>query len=175
MRRMRWRCDRSMFPPPSSVEAAPHRWRTTGRAVALTLAVLGGLAQADDQMERAPAQETKAAASEEAKSARSEDAKPVASQEAKAAAPGEQTERTAIEEKKRAVPDYEGRGPEPTSFGDVALWVPRIIALPFYLVTEYVITQPLGALVTAAEEHHWPTFLIDFFTFGEDHEAGLIP
>jgi hypothetical protein len=96
-------------------------------------------------------------------------------EEATPAVPEAETKRSAVEEEKRAVPDYDGRGPKPSSVGRAALWVPRIIVSPLYLTTRYVIAAPLGAFVTTAEKHHWPTLLIDFFTFGEDHEAGLIP
>jgi hypothetical protein len=75
---------------------------------------------------------------------------------------------------KRAVPDYDGR-PEPTTAGDVALWVPRVVVSPLYFVTEYVIRRPIGTLITAAERANLPKELYNFFTFGEDHKAGLVP
>jgi hypothetical protein len=76
---------------------------------------------------------------------------------------------------KRAVPDYDGRGPPPTTAGDVAIWVPRIILSPLYLVSEFVIRRPLGAFMTAAERAHWPESLYNFFTFGPDHDGGFAP
>jgi len=142
-----------------SVPATPLRWRSAWAVIALTFAALNAFAQAP----------------EETKATESEETKPVPSGEAKPPVSPEDTKSSGTEEKKRGVPDYDGRGPEPTSFGRAALWVPRIIASPLYLTTEYLITAPLGAFVTAAEKHRWPTLLIDFFTFGEDHEAGLIP
>jgi len=57
----------------------------------------------------------------------------------------------------------------------VALWVPRIVFSPLYLISEYVIRQPLGALISAAERSNVPTFLYDFFTFGPEHKAGFAP
>src|SRR3954449_2198695 len=39
---------------------------------------------------------------------------------------------------KRAVPDYDGRGEKPTT-QDGLLWIPRIIAAPFYFFTEYLL------------------------------------
>ena len=54
------------------------------------------------------------------------------------------------ESPKRAVPDYSGRGEEPTTAGDVALWIPRVILSPLYFVSEYIIRRPLGWLITTA-------------------------
>jgi hypothetical protein len=76
---------------------------------------------------------------------------------------------------KRPLPDYRGRGPAPTTAGDVALWVPRILLAPLYFVSEYVIRRPLGAAVAGAERAHLPTMLYDFFTFGPEHKAGFAP
>ncbi|PIE18757.1 MAG: hypothetical protein CSA66_03795 [Proteobacteria bacterium] len=75
---------------------------------------------------------------------------------------------------KRAVPDYDGRGEAPTTAGDVLLWVPRVAMSPLYLVSEYVIRRPLGALITEMERADLPALLVDFFTFGGS-SAGLIP
>jgi hypothetical protein len=76
---------------------------------------------------------------------------------------------------KRAVPDYDGRGDPPTTAGDVALWVPRVVLAPFYLTTEYVLREPLGAGISAAERAHLPQKLYDFFFFGPNHKAGFAP
>lgn len=81
----------------------------------------------------------------------------------------------AAEEKKRKLPDYDGRKDHGTKPGDVALWVPRVILSPLYLVSEYVIRRPLGALITAAERANLPSVIYDFFTFGPDHKAGVAP
>jgi hypothetical protein len=75
---------------------------------------------------------------------------------------------------KRQVPDYDGH-PNPTTVGDVALWVPRLVLSPLYLLHEYVIRRPIGTLVTAAERSNLPKELYDFFTFGDDHKAGIVP
>ncbi|HEY8090241.1 MAG TPA: hypothetical protein VIF09_20410, partial [Polyangiaceae bacterium] len=79
------------------------------------------------------------------------------------------------DEPKRAVPDYDGRGSPPTTAGDVALWVPRIVFSPLYLTSEFVIRRPLGALISAAERARVPSALYDFFTFGPEHKAGFAP
>jgi hypothetical protein len=75
----------------------------------------------------------------------------------------------------RPVPDYDGRGSDPTTAGDVLIWVPRVLLSPLYLVSEYAIRQPLGALTTVAEENNWPAILVGFFTFGEELKVGLFP
>jgi hypothetical protein len=54
------------------------------------------------------------------------------------------------------------------------LWVPRVVLFPLYVVSEYVVRRPLGWLVSTAEREHWPTLLIDFFTFGE-RQGGIVP
>ncbi len=79
------------------------------------------------------------------------------------------------ESPKRAAPDYDGRGEEPTTAGDVALWIPRIILSPLYFVSEYVIRRPLGWLITTAEQKQWPAAIVNFFTFGPDKTAGVFP
>lgn len=79
------------------------------------------------------------------------------------------------ESPKRAVPDYDGRGDEPTTAGDVLLWVPRILLSPLYLVSEYVIRRPLGWLITTAEQKQWPSAIANFFTFGPEKTAGVVP
>ena len=78
-------------------------------------------------------------------------------------------------DEERELPDYDGRGDEPTTVGDVAIWVPRIALAPAYLVSEYLVRQPLGWVVTRAEQEELPAILIDFFTFGPDRSVGIIP
>src|SRR6478752_6971752 len=78
---------------------------------------------------------------------------------------------------RRTLPDYDGRGGrgQPTTFGQGALWVPRVLLFPVYLVTEYVVRRPLGYAITAAEKAELPAALYDFFAFGPDHKAGIVP
>ena len=78
-------------------------------------------------------------------------------------------------DEKRKLPDYGNRGKDPTTFGDVAIWVPRIVLSPVYLVTEYGIRWPLGHLIAAAERANVPDLLYNFFFFGPDHKAGIAP
>lgn len=77
--------------------------------------------------------------------------------------------------RERELPDYDGRGDEPTDAGDVAIWVPRILFSPLYLISEYVIRRPLGALVTAAEKNKWPEKAADFFSFGPGDNIHIVP
>jgi hypothetical protein len=81
---------------------------------------------------------------------------------------------TAAEPEKRPVPDYDGRD-NPTSPGRKALWVPRLLLSPLYFVSEYVIRRPLGFAITAAERAQLPKALYDFFAFGPNHTAGVVP
>ena len=75
---------------------------------------------------------------------------------------------------KRDVPDYDGRGEEPTTVGDVALWVPRVAFAPLYLATEFAVRRPTGWLVVNAERGRWHARIYDFFTTA-DHKAGFVP
>lgn len=74
---------------------------------------------------------------------------------------------------RRPLPDYDGR-PESTSFGAAVAWVPRVLLFPAYVVSEYALRRPLGWLVSTAELEHWPTLVLDFFTF-RDRQIGLLP
>jgi len=76
---------------------------------------------------------------------------------------------------KRQLPDYEGRGPKPTTPGEVVLWVPRVLLSPVYFTTEFLIRRPLGAAITAAERAGVPDLLYNFFAFGPEHKAGFAP
>lgn len=76
---------------------------------------------------------------------------------------------------KRPLPDYDGRPDAPTTLGEKALWVPRVVLFPLYLTSEYVIRRPLGYTITAAERAHVPRLLLDFFTFGPEGQAGFVP
>ena len=75
--------------------------------------------------------------------------------------------------KKRAPQDY--GGPPPPKAGPAFLWLPRVVLFPVWLVSEYVIRQPTGALVRTAEKNQWPDEVISFFTFGERGNVTLFP
>src|SRR5687768_323196 len=53
---------------------------------------------------------------------------------------------------KRPRQDYDGR-PDEVTAGEVALWIPRILFFPAYVVTEYLIRVPIGALLISAERY----------------------
>jgi len=74
---------------------------------------------------------------------------------------------------KRPTPDYSGRGPEPTTPGDVLIWVPRVIFAPVYLVTEYLIRRPMRALVVWVEDVKLVENAFDFFGIGKP--LGFVP
>ncbi|MEO7327244.1 MAG: hypothetical protein ABI193_01610, partial [Minicystis sp.] len=76
---------------------------------------------------------------------------------------------------KRALPAYDGRPAVGTTAGDVLLGIPRALLFPVYVVTEYVLRRPLGALTRAAERGHWIETLTDAFTFGPNHNIGIVP
>jgi len=101
-------------------------------------------------------------------------AQPDAAQSEAGAEPAPKDE-PALREKKREVPDYDGRGSPQPEPGEGWLWVPRVVLFPLYVVSEFVIRRPLGWVTVYAERHNWPTYLHDLFTFGPDRQAGLIP
>jgi hypothetical protein len=76
---------------------------------------------------------------------------------------------------KRATPDYDGRGPRPTTLGEGLLWAPRVLLAPPYFVSEYLLRRPLGLAIASAERAGLPAKIYDFFAFGPDHRAGIIP
>lgn len=77
--------------------------------------------------------------------------------------------------RERTPPDYRGQKPPPTTTGEVLIWGPRVILLPAYLVTEYVIRAPVGGLATVAEKDNWGPSVFNFFAFGPDHKYGIFP
>ncbi|MCZ7685087.1 MAG: hypothetical protein M5U28_42485 [Sandaracinaceae bacterium] len=60
-------------------------------------------------------------------------------------------EEALAEGERRPVPDYDGRPARGTDAEDVALWIPRVIFSPLYLVTEYVLRRPIGFVMTELE------------------------
>jgi len=74
---------------------------------------------------------------------------------------------------KRAVPDYDGRGPQPAP--DPALWPLRVVLSPLYFTSEFVLRRPIGAITREAEKHDIPEKVYDFFAFGPDHKIGFVP
>ena len=76
---------------------------------------------------------------------------------------------------KRTLPNYDGRDPPTATVGEIALWVPRILFSPLYFVGEYVLRWPLSVAIPAAERAELPRKIYDFFVFGKDHKAGILP
>ncbi len=74
----------------------------------------------------------------------------------------------------RPIPSYDGRPPADPTLGAQLLWVPRVLFYPVYLSTEYLLRQPLGWLLTAAEKGNWVDTIIGFFTFDE-RRLGIVP
>jgi Omp85 superfamily domain len=77
-------------------------------------------------------------------------------------------------DEKRPIPDYEGKGEKEPS-DDALLWVPRILVLPIYLTTEYLIRRPIGAIVSGMERSRVVQRAIYFITFGGNKNIGLVP
>lgn len=76
---------------------------------------------------------------------------------------------------RRAAPEYDGRlepGPDAV---DVALWFPRILFAPLYVVTEYLIRRPLALVFYELERHRVLIALPRVFTFFPDGRAGIVP
>ncbi|HET6983494.1 MAG TPA: hypothetical protein VFI53_15230, partial [Myxococcaceae bacterium] len=76
---------------------------------------------------------------------------------------------------RREVPNYRQLDSEPTTAGDVFIWVPRVVLLPAFLVTEYALRAPVGGVSTVAEKNNWAGSLYDFFAFGPNHRGGILP
>ena len=70
--------------------------------------------------------------------------------------------------------DYDGRE-DPTTAGDVLIWIPRVVFFPAYVVTEYLIRKPLGAVTVAAERGRWVQEIRDVFTWGPSNNIGFYP
>ncbi len=77
--------------------------------------------------------------------------------------------------KKRAIPNYDGRGGRREAPPRKLLWVPRVLLFPAYVVSEYVVRRPLAAGVTYAEKARWPAAISDFLALNESHPFGVAP
>ncbi len=87
----------------------------------------------------------------------------------------EASEEEAPLEERRPLPDYDGRPERGTDAEDIALWIPRVLFSPLYLVTEYVLRQPIGFVMTELERIRAFRWLHDLFTFGPNREIGIFP
>lgn len=180
--------------PPYRAGKPSMRNRRRGFALSLSLGALVSLFALPAAAQPTPAEdESRAAPSEEGRTAPTpptgaasptapgaigtaeETEPPAVAPEGKAQAPKPTPTPGGAESPKRALPDYDGRGPEPTTAGDVALWVPRVLLAPAYLVSEFLVRRPLGWLITTAERNQLPSVIANFFTFGPDKKAGVVP
>lgn len=82
---------------------------------------------------------------------------------------------TAHADEKRAMPDYDGRGNPDADGGSWVLWIPRVVLSPLYVVSEYGIRRPVGAIVRRAERNHWAKTITGLFTFGEQDQNYVVP
>jgi hypothetical protein len=60
---------------------------------------------------------------------------------------------------KRPLPRYDPRDEEPSSAGEVLVWVPRILFSPLWVVSEFVIRRPLSLAIPALEQAGLKDFL----------------
>jgi hypothetical protein len=74
---------------------------------------------------------------------------------------------------KREPQDYGAK--KPSQLGPALLWVPRVLLFPPWVVSEYVVRQPVGLLVRTAERNQWPEAVVNFFTFGDRGQVTLFP
>lgn len=77
-------------------------------------------------------------------------------------------------DEKRKEQDY-GGPPQETTAGDVAAWPLRVVLFPLFLVNEFLLRRPIGALVKAAESGEWVDELTEFFTFGDRKQVTIFP
>ena len=80
-----------------------------------------------------------------------------------------------LADKRREVPNYDGRKKLPPSAGEVFLWIPRFLLLPAYFATDGVLRGGLGWAVTKAEEEEIPTKVIEAFKFGSRNQFLIAP
>jgi len=78
------------------------------------------------------------------------------------------------ESPKRVPPDYDGRGGDPKEDG-AGVWVGRVLLSPLYFTSEYIFRRPIGAMTKTVEHNDGFRKIYDFFIFGPDHKAGIVP
>lgn len=76
---------------------------------------------------------------------------------------------------KRARPDYDGRGNPDAKAGSWLLWIPRVVLAPLYVVNEYVVRRPIGAVVKRAERGRWVNDVAELFHFGKGGKSVTAP
>ncbi|MFT5993798.1 MAG: hypothetical protein ACI82G_002803 [Bradymonadia bacterium] len=78
-------------------------------------------------------------------------------------------------ESERSVPDYDNREAAPPTPGQRALWVPRILLAPVWVISEYVVRRPLEATVLWAEQSDFSSKVRHALTFGTGGRVGFAP
>jgi len=77
--------------------------------------------------------------------------------------------------RERPVPDYDGLPPASPTAGERALWIPRVLLSPFWLVTEFVLRRPLAFLARKLEEAEVLQRAREVLTFGARENLLLVP
>jgi hypothetical protein len=80
-----------------------------------------------------------------------------------------------VQSPKRPVPNYDGRGPDPSNEAGAGTWAARALLSPLWFTTEWLIRRPLGAIMDAAEDHDLPHKLYAIFVFGPKQTIGFVP
>jgi hypothetical protein len=75
---------------------------------------------------------------------------------------------------KRPVPLYDGREPPAVGLGEGLLWAPRVVLFPLYVVFDYGIRRPVGALATLVERKQLIAFTKDQLE-NDELELGVWP
>jgi hypothetical protein len=75
---------------------------------------------------------------------------------------------------KRPVPAYDGRPPPALTVGEGLLWGPRVVFAPLYLVLDYGVRRPVGALATLVERKQLLAFTRDKLE-NDELQLGLWP
>ena len=76
---------------------------------------------------------------------------------------------------RKAKVSYDGRQPRHASFGESALWVPRIILSPLYVLTEYGIRRPVEGAANFFERFQIRSAVWNVVTFGSKGRFGIVP
>ncbi len=78
-------------------------------------------------------------------------------------------------DQRRELPNYDGREDAPPTPADRALWMPRLILAPVWVVNEFVLRRPLEFIVLGIEKSGTIDKLQHALTFGTGRRFGLVP
>ena len=73
------------------------------------------------------------------------------------------------------LPDYDGRGRDPVTAGEVVAWVPRVVFAPVYLVERYVVYEPVRAAAIWTEKNNVPIKVMNALSFGDEYRFTVMP